>query len=165
MHLKAHFLEIGHITFWLPTIKLDNQNYDHKMAKWKPKFNKTLQKTNKGYTEEEELLSRINGTDVCFKLAFVASLRICLASADIHPCVPLIDLTTIQLLKEWIILSSGISYQRKLLPQRQRSASAYKFQFSPGMSHQIAPYLLLFYTPILMVVLWLTLAWVSPAST
>lgn len=81
----------------------------------------------------------------------MTSLRICLVSADIHPCVPLIDLTTIQLLKEWIILSSGISYQRKLLPQRQRSASAYKFQFSPGMSHQIAPYLLLFYTPILMV--------------
>ena len=70
-------------------------------------------------------------------------------SADIHFWEPL-TLTTIQLLKEWIILSSRISHQRKILPQRQRSASAFKFQFSPGMSHQIAPYLLLFYTPVLL---------------
>ena len=71
--MKAHFLEIGHITFMrLPTVKLDNQNYDKKMAKWKPKINKILQKTNKGYTEDEELLPRINGTDVSFEVAFVA---------------------------------------------------------------------------------------------
>ena len=37
----------------------------------------------------------------------MTSLQICLINADIHSCEPL-TLTTIQLLKEWIILSSQI---------------------------------------------------------
>lgn len=76
-------------------------------------------------------------------------MQICLINADIHSCEPL-TLTTIQLLKEWIILSSQISHQRKILPPRQRSVWAFNFLFSPGMSHHIASYFLLFNTPVLL---------------